>query len=33
MIKSGPVDLARADPTAANKSQYHIGRERGDMNI
>ena len=33
MIKSGPLDLAGADPTAANKSQYRIGGERGDMNI
>jgi len=29
MIKSGPLDLVRADPTAANKSQYRIGGGHG----
>jgi len=27
--RSGPLDLARTDPMAMNKSQYRIGRDMG----
>lgn len=31
--RSGSLDLAKADPTTMNKSQNHIGRGHGGMNV
>ena len=30
MNECGPLDLVKADPTAEERLQYHIGGEQGD---